>query len=298
MSNNHDNDLAIVPHCKRIDIDTIGSSFFLEALVDFLNTPLNDDKNHFYSVQTTVDEGLVIEATLTSSVNTIKFEINDNDILCSISHGVNVEAGKEFESTQIVVASINESTHGNRIHIAEYPDAILIGINNKTNSAWIDACHAGRIYCSNHLSDPDRGSDGHGILGGNPKIVTINDTSSWMALGTNTSIFRIGNTNDNNIDWKSAIPMYDLNVSHAGFLGGFERLSPIQIRASQYDGNDYQPGVCFGVTKYIKEYKSNQPHRAMIPSEELDSDQAWLIFNSSHNEYVNNVILWNKCVAA
>lgn len=182
---------------------------------------------------------------------------------------------------------INSST-ATTMHLAEYPDAILIAVKHSTSDYWQQAAHLGVVYSPYNASDAARYIDGFGIMVGIPTIGQTTAANNMILLenasNTNAGRIRIGQTT-----W-STDTLKTLPIVQNGDLSGNTRLLPFPVTLGSTSSTTAL--VSLGMTKYLRRYKTATTHLVTLPSVGA-SDQSFLIF-SGNSSNSTSCCLWSK----
>jgi hypothetical protein len=169
-------------------------------------------------------------------------------------------------SGESIGMSLTESP-GTHMHIAVYPDALLVALENAGRTSWSEAVHAGKIYQGHNANDADFGLDGFGMFLRLPRISSSNFINYWVADGNSLGArIKSGPTT-----WTSgSSPAGIIMTNWTGLVGGLFRLPPLEVRAGA--------AAAIGYTKYLRHGPDN-PFRTTFPSTGT-SDQSWVNFTN------------------
>jgi hypothetical protein len=192
----------------------------------------------------------------------------------------------EYSGERIAFVGTNVGT---TIHLAEYPDAILVGFKHTTSNFWQQGFHAGKIYAPFNASDPAIYLDGFGIVSGIASI-DISAANTWM-MTPSTNQSNIGLTRIGQTTWSTASTRTESILGTAdGGIG--TRLVPVPYMFGNNSTSTLNSTV--GFTKYLRKYKTSSAHRTVLPSVGL-SDQAFMIFSGTTSN-TQFCCLWQKSV--
>lgn len=183
-----------------------------------------------------------------------------------------------------VELTLTDSTFSNRGLIAEYPDAVLFLIEVDTQNYWEAGGHFGKIYTPFNSNDEDLGLTGHGLLGGEPDILTSPFTKNWTS---NESELKVGTS-----VWVGAEVTVSDGTDYGGQLGGVTRFPPHVVKTSEA-GVGVTSGAIVGFFKYLRLADNQRAYQSINFA--VGSNQAWQHMNHS-TSICGTVFLWNKTV--
>lgn len=274
--------------CARVDAATATRADWMAELTSFFTTPPG-------TIEFTKNGSSTSSALLLDHTDGWQLLIRDDgtNILCAVDPGGAITnlAGTPTGSTSysgesIVIAPAN---CGARMHIACYPDAVLVGIKHTTSDFWQQGLHAGKIYTPYNASDPLLFIDGFGIIGGLPTINVANSNTWLIPNGSNTAT-NAGRLRVSQGTWNTTAKCEILTAQ--GDAAGQIRLNPLLATVGAGTGSTGFPSL--GYTKYLRRYKTASAHRTLIPASNT-SDQAFLIFSSTTST-TQFCCLWSKAV--
>lgn len=191
-----------------------------------------------------------------------------------------------------------------RLWVAQYRDQLAAGPNPAssimvllgTSSAWLWACHTGRIIATDNQNDPGIGIFGDGLLTGVPRETYA--TGSWIH-GTQTSnpthapIIRTGST------WWSFARVADQFVPSTTLatqdIGGQRRVVPYTFhgfgKAIPAPADNTTMAGVIGQAKYVRLHRTELPFGGTLRSQTTGSDQVWRVaVYDATNRY--QYVLW------
>ena len=172
-----------------------------------------------------------------------------------------------------------------RLWVAQYRDQLIAGPNPAsslavilgTSTAWLWACHAGRILATDNESDPDTDIFGDGLLTGVPRETYA--AGSWIH-GTQTSnpdhgsVIRTGATR-----WSFARVADQLTTASLADVASQRRVVPYcfhgfgKARPAPAD-NTTMAGI-IGQAKYVRLHRTALAFGGTLRSDTVGSSQVW-----------------------
>ena len=177
-----------------------------------------------------------------------------------------------------------------RLDIAEYEDAILIGIGRA--EGWRYAAFAGAVFEPWDESDIAQNIGKDGLLVGIPSRIVSNP--NWLFGSTTANLGSCVRTGD----IFEPIIVQSASVASPGTtapdrilsrIGTAERFLPYYLNLLQAGGIS-QP---FGIAKYVRQWRANVPHGTRLMSQTVGSEQAWLGYQYDATQQ-NQFVLWSK----